>query len=184
MAKIKRPEKALVIVGLIYRHDFTVDKVMDILNKELGNTALSSRPIQFTYTSYYNKEMGDKLLRQWLAFDKLVDPDILATLKHRSNDIERFFLDENKGRKINIDPGLITMSNLILASTKDYSHRLYIGKGIYAEVTLIYKNKRYMTLEWTYPDYQANAALAFFEKARGILKDQLGKQINPRSNDV
>jgi len=173
MATIKQPQKVLVVAGLIYIDDFQRSKVLDILSRELGGVSLQSEIIPFTHTAYYNKEMGDDLTRQWFVFDKLVNPDVLVELKHRSNEIEQKFINEKGGRAVNIDPGLITMSNLILASTKNYSHRIYLGKGIYAEVTLIYKNHEYLSLEWTYPDYQEIKAIDFFQKARAFLKKRL-----------
>lgn len=181
MAEIKPTQKVLVMTGLIFVDDFRVRDVLDALTKDFGNISMKSEVIPFTHTTYYNKEMGDKLLRQWCVFDDLVDPDVLADLKHRTNRIESSFVHENKRRKVNIDPGLITLSNIVLASTKDYSHRIYIGKGIYAEVTLIYKNKRFRPLAWTYPDHQEKIALDFFEKAREALKNKLTNTLSPTS---
>ncbi len=116
-------------------------------------------------------------MRQWIVFDKLITPDILVKVKHTTNDIEKKYLNERGGRKINIDPGILSLSNLILASTKNFSHRIYLGKGIYAEVTLIYKNKTFTPLEWTYPDHQEKIAIELFEKAREILKNRLAKAL-------
>ena len=163
----------MVITGIIYNRDFLVNELITIMEEKLGGVVQRSESILFIHTQYYNKEMGDNLLRQWFAFDKLVEPDMLADLKHFSNEIEKKYLGENSGRTVNIDPGFITMNNLILASTKNYSHRIYIGKGIYAEVTLIFKNHRFLPLEWTYPDYKETAALEFFQNARDILKERL-----------
>ncbi|MGB3341719.1 MAG: DUF4416 family protein [bacterium] len=173
MAEIKKPLRVLVITGLIYKNDFRVNKVLTTLSKDLGDVSLQSEVIPFTHTAYYNKEMGDNLLRQWFVFNNLVVPDVLAELKHRSNEIEQSFISEKGGRIVNIDPGFITMSSLILASTKNFSHRIYIGKGIYAEVTLIYKSEKFVSLEWTYPDYREALALDFFMNARHILKEKL-----------
>lgn len=186
MAEIKRPQKVLVLTGLLYKKEFPVNKVLAIMTKELGDISLRSDIIPFKHTEYYKREMGKDLFRQWFIFDKLVVPDTLVELKHRSNKIEQSFLSDSNGRQVNIDPGFITMSNLILASTKNYSHRIYIGKGIYAEVTLIYKNNNFTPLEWTYPDYQEPKAVDFFQKARGILKERLKNQKNNnhRSKDV
>lgn len=176
MVEIKSPQKVLAMTGLIFVHNIRVDDVLYTLKNDFGDVSLKSEVIPFTHTTYYNKEMGNDLLRQWYVFDNLVAPDILADLKLRTNVIEKTFLGNNKRRKVNIDPGFITMSNLILASTKDFSHRIYIGKGIYAEVTFIYKNKTFVPLEWTYPDYQEPKALEFFEKARAFLKERLTSQ--------
>jgi hypothetical protein len=169
MVKTKPPQKVLAMTGLIFVHNIRVDDVLNALKKDFGEVLLKSEVLPFIHTTYYNKEMGDDLLRQWCAFDNLVVPDVLADMKHRTN--------ENGGRKVNIDPGFITLSNLILASTKDFSHRIYIGKGIYAEVTFIYKNKAFVPLEWTYPDHQEPKALEFFQKAREILKNRLSKSL-------
>jgi hypothetical protein len=135
MVKTKPPQKVLAMTGLIFVHNIRVDDVLNALKKDFGEVLLKSEVLPFIHTTYYNKEMGDDLLRQWCAFDNLVVPDVLADMKHRTNEIEESFLNNNGGRKVNIDPGFITLSNLILASTKDFSHRIYIGKGIYAEVT-------------------------------------------------
>ena len=173
MAEIKDPQKVLVITGVIFKNDLQINHVLDILSEELGKVSLCSDIIPFTHTTYYNKEMGEDLIRQWFAFERLVDPDILADLKHYSNKTEQRFVNEDARRRVNIDPGLITMSSLILASTKNYAHRIYIGKGIYAEVTLIFKNHEFISLEWTYPDYKETTALDFFLNTRELLKEKI-----------
>ncbi|MGB9720700.1 MAG: DUF4416 family protein [bacterium] len=170
MAEIKEPQKVLPFAGLIYVKDFSVETALGEFRQMLGNVIKKSEIIPFTHTTYYNKEMGDNLLRQWVLFEKLVSPDLLIEMKHKSNEIEKNFLNKNGGRVINIDPGLISLSNIILASTKNYSHRIYLGKGIYAEVTLIYKDHQFKALEWTYPDYREEKALKFFDECRGVLK--------------
>jgi hypothetical protein len=176
MAEIKEPQKVLLLIGLIFVKDFELDKVLNELKNDLGSILMTSNTISFTHTTYYNKEMGSKLMRQWVVFDKLIIPDTLVQLKHTTNSIEKKYLNERGGRKINIDPGILSLSNLILASTKNFSHRIYLGKGIYAEVTLIYKNKTFTPLEWTYPDHQEEIAIELFEKAREVLKKRLGNQ--------
>jgi hypothetical protein len=173
MAEIKTPQKAIPFAGLIYSKGFDSEKALTRIEKDLGSIALKSDVIQFKHTHYYDKEMGEKLQRQWCVFDKLVIPDALVGLKHTSNLIETKYLNEKGGRQINIDPGLLSLSNVILASTKNYSHRIYIGNGIYAEVTLIYRNKQYYPLEWTYPDYQEKTVLQFFLKVREFFKQNI-----------
>jgi hypothetical protein len=173
MAKINEPKKVLPFAGLIFEERCVVEEVLRTLEPEAGNIVLKSDVIPFDYTTYYNKEIGNRLLRQWCVFGKLIMPNFLVDLKRRTNHIEQKYLNEHNGRRINIDPGLVSLSNLILASTKNYAHRIYLGKGIYGEVTLIYKDKAYIALEWTYPDYREPIAIKFFEKAREILKEKL-----------
>jgi hypothetical protein len=172
MAEIKEPQPVLPVVGLITTSGFTAD-VLEELRPDLGMVVLRSAVIPFSHTTYYNAEMGDALMRQWCAFGNLIMPDSLIQLKHRTNDLEQKHLNEDRGRKVNIDPGLVSMSSLVLASTKNYAHRIYLGKGIYAEVTLIYRGHRFVPLDWTYPDYREIVALDFFNMARGFLKEKL-----------
>jgi hypothetical protein len=151
---------------------------LEELASDVGAVALVSDTFQFTHTTYYNQEMGSDLVRQWYVFDKLIEPDMLVALKHATNALEKKTLTEQGGRKLNIDPGLLSMSNIVLASTKNYSHRIYSGKGIYAEVTLIYEQKTYKPLAWTYPDYCEQTAIDFFCKAREILRTKLKGALN------
>jgi len=177
MAKIKEPQKVLPFVGLIFVEDFFINELIYHLEKQLGPVAIKSSVIPFTHTTYYNIEMIGKLFRQWITFEELTMPDELIDLKHWTNSLEEKTLNENGGRMVNIDPGIITLSNLILASTKNYSHRIYLGKGIYAEVTLIYKDHQFRPLEWTYPDYRETIALEFFNEARKVLKENLSPEM-------
>ncbi len=175
MAEIRHPQKVLPVAGLIFKETEKVTKVLQSLENRMGNPLLQSDVIPFTHTTYYNKEMGENLLRQWCVFERLLEPDAIIDLKYLTNDIEKKYLNEKKGRTINIDPGLVSLSNLVLASTKNYSHRIYLGRGIYGEVTLIYKNRTFISLEWTYPDYREPIAIEFFTKAREILKEKLSQ---------
>jgi hypothetical protein len=176
MGSIKEPEKVLPIAGFLYRADYAVTAPLGLLTEKFGPVAMHTSPASFTHTAYYGKEMGDRLLRQWFAFDTLVDPAILSAMKHASNEIEEQFSNE-QGRSFNIDPGIISLSNLVLASTKNYTHRIYLGQGIYAEVTLLYRHKQFQALGWTYPDYREAAALDFFNEARSYLKKKIDHEL-------
>ena len=178
MAEIKTPQKVLPFAGLIFRENFPIGDVFKKLKDYVGDVLSKSSVIPFTHTTYYNKEMGDKLLRQWCIFENLIMPDVLIQLKLKANDIEQEYLNDRGGRQINIDPGLLSLDNLVLASTKNYSHRLYLGSGIYGEVTLIYRNNCFNLLEWTFPDYREKTALDFFSKAREILKKRLAGDLS------
>lgn len=175
MGSIKEPAQVLPLAGFLYRADCAVTAPLRSLAEKIGPVAMHTSPAPFTHTAYYGKEMGDRLIRQWFAFDKLVDPATLSAMKHMSNEIEQQFSSE-QGRSFNIDPGIISLSNLILASTKNYAHRIYLGQGIYAEVTLIYRDKLFQALGWTYPDYRETAALEFFNEVRSYLKKKLGAE--------
>lgn len=173
MGQVKEPSEAIPFVGLIYPDDLPVEDLLGCLEENFGMIIKKTMPIPFTHTKYYSVEMGENLMRQWIAFEDTVLPDELVEMKHWTNELEEKSLNEHGGRVVNIDPGIISMNNLVLASTKNYTHRIYLGNGIYAELTLIYKDNRFQPLEWTYPDYREEAALRFFYEVRQWLKNKL-----------
>ena len=175
MADIKSPAKVMPVCGLLWSEGLKED-ILAQMEREIGPVVLRSEIMPFVHTDYYEKEMGVGLARQWCAFGTLVMPDALTGLKHRTNAMERVYLNDRAGRRVNIDPGLLSASSLILASTKNYAHRIYLGQGIYAEVTLIFRHQEFAPLEWTYPDYREGSALDFFTRARSLLMDMLARE--------
>jgi Domain of unknown function (DUF4416) len=144
-----------------------------------------SEVLPFTFTEYYTPEMGANLLRQWVRFEALFNPEHLAKCKLETNMAEtllaRQFNEKSAAggthiqRPINIDPGYVHRYKIILATTKDHSHRVYLTEGIYGEVTLHWHQNRWTPWPWTYADYQSDAAQRFFLKARTAYLDQLQK---------
>jgi hypothetical protein len=132
--------------------------------------------LPFDHTAYYRSEMGDGLLRVFRVHREPVRQDALAAIKRRAVAIERR-LAEGEGpearRRVNIDPGLLGLAGLVLASTKGYAHRVYLGEGIFAEPTLLWRAGGFRPVAWTYPDYQRPESLAFFAAARNALRRRL-----------
>lgn len=171
------PLSAKLINGIIWAKggstsNCEIEKVMEVLTEKFGGIDFRSPSIPFNFTDYYEKEMGSELAREWISFEQLIQPENLRLIKLTTIEIENKFKRPDGTRTVNIDPGYITLANLVLASTKNYSHRIYLGDGIYAEITLIYKNKHFVPLEWTYPDYRAN--IHVFEEIRGRFKQSGG----------
>ncbi len=164
--EINYPPKARVFCGLIYTPEMDPDKVLLTLEQEWGSVALISRSCSFAYTEYYLKEMGEHLQRKFIIFDKLVAQASLPKLKWKAKSLEKGFLNQSGGRQVNIDPGLLLPDKLVLATTKPCSHRPYLGKGIYADITLVYHNKSYQSLPWTYPDYAAQETVQMLNVLR------------------
>ncbi len=176
MGRIKQPNPAKLIVGIIAAKGF-VKKAHEVIEENLGHIDHFSPVIPFDWTNYYLKEMGEDLLRQWVSVKGLVQQDALPDIKILTNELEMRFA-VNGRRRINLDPGLLMHSRLILATTKDYSHRIYIGKGIFAEVTLIYRRKvGFQPLPWTYPDYKSETALKFFSEVRKTYMEELSQYL-------
>ena len=180
MGRIKEPHPAKLIVGIIASPGF-VELAHTVIEKNLGKIDYESSVIPFDWTNYYLEEMGENLLRQWVSVEGLVRQDELPDIKLLTNELEK--ANASDGRKINLDPGLLLHSKLILATTKDYSHRIYLGKGIFAEVTLIYRRKSgFQPLQWTYPDYKSPYALEFFNRVREIYIEDMQRYLAQKAN--
>lgn len=170
MGEIKKVIPVQLFVGVLTADAAYLKDVEAMLAKEFGPVLARSDIIPFDYTDYYAEQMGDDLERQFIYFQQLIDPSRLAEIKVRTNELEAV-LAERYGRSaiprpVNLDPGYLDLSKLVLATTKNYSHRIYLGQGIYAEVTLMYRADGYQALDWTYPDFRSSAYLDFFAQAR------------------
>ncbi|HOH37914.1 MAG TPA: DUF4416 family protein, partial [Spirochaetota bacterium] len=167
------PPKAKLFCGFIYSDEEILDKTISLLSESYGKIILKSESFPFQHTCYY-ETMGQNLKKVLIAFDLLIERDQMALIKIHSNEIENLFLDNGK-RKINIDPGYLTLSNVYLASCKEYYHRIYIGNGIYLENEYYWSKKDYVFFEWTYPDYKTEGYLKFFKELRKIYAQELKK---------
>lgn len=172
MIKLKEPPKVKYFVGMISRDLEIMDKALKILKKNFGEVEFESDLIPFTHTDYYEYEMGKNLYRKFYSFAPLKTPDKLVSFKLYSIEVEKKFLVGNR-RKVNIDPGYVELSKVVLASTKNYSHRIYLSRGIYAEVTLYFKHGKFIEFPYTYPDYRTAEYKNFFKKVRESLKNSL-----------
>ena len=174
MGKIKNPRPEKLICGFIYKDERDLKEAKNILAKKYNTIDYESPVLDFRYTDYYNHEMGKGLKRSFISFEKPVQPGELADIKVFTNSVEeKFYYPHSKKRKVNIDPGLISMAKLVLASTKDFYHRIYIGRGIYAEVTLKYRGKNFEPFEWTFPDYASDEYKEILLKIRQIHAKQV-----------
>ncbi len=174
MGEIRLSPLVKLIVGMISAKKDLFKEVQEAMEQKFGPIDFQSLPLFFTNTRYYENEMGKNLKRKFLSFRSLIDPEEIAQIKLFTNELEQSFLYPNsKERLINIDPGYISSAKLILATTKNYAHRIYIGKGMYAEVTLRYEGKSFKPWEWTYPDYKSEAYLQIFHQIRRIYRQQL-----------
>lgn len=162
----KNPDRAKLVVGCIVKDKACIETLFSLLEDVFGPVDMISRWLDFAFTDYYYTEMGSPLFRKVFVFKELIEQDELALIKEKTNAIEKKF--ENLGKRcVNIDPGYLVASRFILATGKEYSHRIYIGRKIYADLTLIYSKKEgFKTLEWTYPDYASQSMITFLSKVR------------------
>ena len=170
---VKKPNKAILFAGLLYNIDVKPKTIYSILEDEFGRICLESQTFPFIETNYYKSEMGENLRRVYIAFDTLLDMEQIVDIKLKTNKIEdRVFTGSGK-RKVNIDPGYLTSAKVVLATTKNFQHRIYLNRGIYAEVTLRYMKNGFSPWKWTFKDYKRKEAVEFFNKLRILYRQML-----------
>jgi hypothetical protein len=169
-AQVPLPVK--LVASVLSGNRRLLDEAGSALTRIYGVVDYQSALLPFDHTDYYTPEFGPSLQRRIVAFKRLVDPAELPAIKHQTNELERA-LAPGELRAINIDPGYISLGKLVLASTKDHAHRLYVGQGVYAEVTLTYQRGRFRPWPWTYPDYGSEDYCAMFGELRQRYKAQL-----------
>ncbi len=173
MAKPQPPKPALQLIAIFSRYPEAIDWAIDRCRKEWGEIGLQSDRFEHRETSYYSAEMGDELWKQFIVIDRPYDPARLAEFKLQSNEWENELAEAGRyaePRPVNIDPGYLQLTKLVLASAKDRAHRIYLRDGIYAEECLYYLDGRWQSRPWTYPDYQREDFQTFFVQAREYLK--------------
>ena len=172
MGNITHPLPVKLICGIIANNERLFLEVEKILSKKFGPIDVKSQIFDFNFTDYYEKEMGWPLHRRFTSFRELVSPADLAEIKLRTNDVEKNCRVKGK-RRINIDPGYVAMERLVLATGKNYTHRIYLSRGIYADLTLVFQRGSFRPLEWTYRDYADQEVIGFFNDVRERYKNQL-----------
>lgn len=159
------PDPAKLVVGVFTgRKDLFAPVVRDLVAR-FGEVDLVSRWLAFDFTSYYTAEFGSPLFRRMVSFQDHVNQEDLAGIKLFTNQLESKCGRDGK-RQINIDPGYLLRERFVLATGKNFSHRIYIGRGIYADLTLQYYHKAFQTLPWTYPDYADEVTQSFLLQVR------------------
>jgi len=165
MSVPKKPEPAKLVIGVFLKDKSLLKPVADALGETFGKIDLISPWLSFDFTDYYESEMGRPLYRRMISFIAHIRQADLADIKRHTNAIEGDFAVAGK-RRVNIDPGYLIQARFVLATGKNYSHRIYIGKGIYADLTLIYAGGEFTPLPWTYPDYRHVSMCEYLARVR------------------
>ncbi|MCP4251244.1 MAG: DUF4416 family protein [bacterium] len=177
MGTVRPPRRVKLFCGLLTGDADLLAEARRRLGKQLGSIDSASNVWPFEATDYYRDELGPDVLRQFVSFADLISVERLPDIKRLTNSLELRFGEDlamPEGlRPVNLDPGYLTLSKLVLATTKDHAHRLYIGGGMYAEVTLRFEQGGWHPWPWTYPDYAAPTYRAFFAEVRQAYKRQM-----------
>ena len=165
MGEIKPKGKVILVTGFLFSDLKVHDELLRELEGLWGPVGRRSDVLPFDFTSYYEDEMGPHLKRQFIAFADLFEAEGLRGTKIASNVMEENLSIEGR-RRVNIDPGFLDLSKIVVASTKDATYRVYLGEGIYAQSMLRFEKGSYRPWPWTYPDYRSEAAISFFNSVR------------------
>jgi hypothetical protein len=175
MGDVSAHRPVLLIVAAFSRYDDALDWGRARCEREFGAVVLESERFEHNETTYYERSMGAGLKKTFWAFERLVDPASLVEAKIKTNGWEVEYAaaaSKPEPRPLNLDPGYLTEAKLVLASTKDRDHRLYLDQGIYAENTLFYRSGAWQLRPWTYPDYQRADYHLFFTRCRELLRQR------------
>jgi len=177
VGKIKEPLPVKLIASMFTASGEILEGAKVRLSQEFGSIDFESELLPFAHTTYYAAEFGENLKRRFVAFEELVQPGELTEIKLLTNALEMEWAVGGRARegerRINIDPGYVSHSKLVLATTKNHAHRIYLGQGIYAEATLHFRDGTFRAWPWTYPDYASPPLIAIFNQIRGLYVKQL-----------
>jgi hypothetical protein len=182
MAEPRIPGPALLVVAAFSRHDDLLAAARARLEEVHGPVDLASPVYDFTQTTYYESSMGRGLHKQLWAFRNLIGLEQLPRIKLAANALEQVLAGAHpEARPINLDPGYLVLGKFVLASTKDHVHRLYLAEGVYAEVTLQYREGSFQPWPWTYADYRLPEVIHFLNDAREYYRKAASSQLSALS---
>jgi hypothetical protein len=175
MGNIRIPEPAKLFVGVLTSLPELLPQAEERLTALLGVVDSRSRLFPFNQTEYYDRSMGSPIQRCFLSFSELIDASSIAAVKIKTNEMEAAFCSACPGvqRPINLDPGYLEQSKIVLASTKNFSHRILVSGGIYAEVTLQFRDGCWQSFPWTFPDFRESQYHSYFSGLRDLYREQL-----------
>jgi hypothetical protein len=168
MAQPREFAPVKLICGVIYKEEALYEEVKKRLEAEWGRVDSESPPFAFDLTDYYEEEMGPGLVRRFMSFETLTAPESLPKKKIRAIELEEALRREvgAAGRPVNVDPGYLSASALVMATAKDFAHRIPLGQGIYAHLEFLFTKTGVRTLDWTYPDFRRRQPQAYFRSVR------------------
>lgn len=174
MSRRAVPKPAKLLASVIYRDEGRFADARGLFAERIGTVERVSERFPFDWSDYYSREMGAPLVRRFVVAADLVARDALAAVKEAADRIETELAVGGR-RTVNVDPGLLTEENFILATGKNYSHRVYLRDGVFADLTLVYEKGAYRALPWTYPDYASDAVRAFLAEVRSAYRESRGR---------
>jgi len=179
MGMVKSFRPVQLFTGLVYSDRDIAEQTIAWLEKTYSAIDSRTEPSAFSQTTYYDREMGTPLSRQFVSFTSLIEADGLPDIKIATNLWEKDHTRQGGGRRINLDPGFLSEANVIVATTKNHYHRIPLRDGIYAHMEYVFYKGVLRVLEWTYPDFCSAAYMEFFTHLQHLYRKKLRESIGP-----
>jgi len=170
-----------LIASILYGEAGIDEIALQKLQEEFAATDYVSPVLPFDFTDYYADELGSTLFRRLVSFERLISPEALPDIKLFANRLEAQLARADGTRRVNIDPGYVSLWHMVLASCKPFAHRPYLGKGVYADLTLLYRRKSFVPLAWTFPDYRSHEMITLLNAIRQRYYQQMKRESVLRS---
>ena len=170
---VDQPHQVKLFFAVLFSTTAPVDEIIALLDQRFGERQYSYGPVDFSWTGYYCDEMGTSLKKMYFNYSTAMNRDLLPSIKKFTNEIECTYARADGSRIVNIDPGYVARDKVVLATTKDFYHRLYLSDGIYGEVTLHYRKGKFRYFSWTYPDFRNIEVMHFMERVRAPLVKEI-----------
>ncbi len=170
MVRKQEPSQGRLLVYIVHSSLDALADALSALEKRFGLVQFETLELPDNKDEFYREEMGENLQRRFFSFERTIGRDAMTNVKSVCHKIESQFadrVDDYCFRTVNIDPGILTPSNIVMASHREYNHRVYLEDGVYAELALVWSKGRYVRLPWTNPDFCHGEAIEFFQRVRG-----------------
>lgn len=172
MGETRIPAKVKIVVGMLAKDAKSVEDVREVLSAHFGSEDSFLEPFPFTFTNYYQDEIGNAPVRAFFSYSTLVPRETIVDIKLWTNELELQIAKDASTpglRPVNLDPGYMTLGQFFLATTKDQRQRVYMQRGIFVEPTLYFKDGHFHAFDWTYRDYQSEKYISYLETVRALL---------------
>jgi hypothetical protein len=177
MGEVREPKPAKLFMSLMTSEEAIFRDGIEDLRSTFGEIDFISERLPFDFTDYYAEEMGRNLSRYFITFERLLSIPALPEIKETTHRLEEKYVSPSGKRRINIDPGYLCLAHVILATHKAYTHRPYLRKGVYADLTLIFRARSFRPLDWTYPDYRREEVINLFNRFREKYLQDLRREL-------
>jgi len=175
LSEPRSPIPCKLVMSIFAGSNAVIQEAMDRVSRAFGSIQMASSLLRFDFTSYYEPEFGKDLVRRFVVFSGLVDQADLKGAKLEAMGIEKAHSKDGR-RRFNLDPGILTLERLVLATRKNFTHRIYLGSGVFADLTLVFRKGSFRPLEWTYPDYATKDSICFWNRVRGVYHKELKRR--------